>query len=88
MREYYYIKYTTSALRVVGWIILAVGVIGSIVWGITTGGIDGGFRIVIGIIVSFLAWLLLLAAREILKLFVDVKENTRTTAGHITKESD
>jgi hypothetical protein len=88
MREYYYIKYTTSALRVVGWIILAVGVIGSIVWGITTGGIDGGFRIVIGIIVSFLAWLLLLAAREILKLFVDVKENTGTTAGHITKESD
>jgi hypothetical protein len=87
--EYYYIKYATSALRVVGWIILVVGVIASLVWGITTGGIEGGFRIVIGIIGSFLAWLVLLAAREFLKLFMDVKENTGNTAERatITKKS-
>jgi hypothetical protein len=88
MQEYYYIKYTTSALRVVGWVILVLGVIGSLVWGITTGGTQGGLRIVIGIIVSFLAWLVLIAARELLKLFMDVKENTRNTAERITKESD
>jgi len=80
IQEYYYIKYTTSALRVIAWVILILGVIGSLVWGITTGGIEGGLRIVLVIIGSFLAWLALLAARELLKLFMDVKENTGNTA--------
>jgi hypothetical protein len=88
IREYYYIKYTTSALRVIAWIILVLGCIGSLVWGIITGGIEGGFRIVIGIIGSFLAWLLLIAARELFKLFLDVKANTRSTADYIAKDSD
>jgi len=88
LQEYYYIKYTTSALRVIAWIILVLGFIGSLFWGITTGGIEGGLRIVIGVIGSFLAWLLLLAARELLKLFMDVKENTINTAERITKEPD
>lgn len=88
IQEYYYIKYATSALRVIAWIILVLGLIGSLVWGITTGGIEGGFRIVIGIIGSFLAWLVLLAARELLKLFMDVKENTINTAESITKKSN
>jgi hypothetical protein len=87
IQEYYYIKYATSALRVVAWIILVLGFIGSLVWGITTGGIEGGFRIVIGMIVSFLAWLLLLAARELFRLFIDVKENTINTAEGVTKKS-
>jgi hypothetical protein len=87
IQEYYYIKYATSALRVVAWIILVLGFIGSLVWGITTGGIEGGFRIVIGMIGSFLAWLLLLAARELFKLFIDVKENTINTAEGVTKKS-
>jgi hypothetical protein len=85
--EYYYIKYAISVLRVIAWIILVLGVIGSLVWGITTGGIEGGVRIVIGMIGSFLAWLLLLAARELLKLFMDVKENTINTAEGVTKKS-
>lgn len=84
IQEYYYIKYAINALRVIAWIILVLGVIGSLVWGITTGGIEGGFQIVIGVIVSFLAWLALLAARELLKLFMDVKENTGNTAEHTT----
>jgi hypothetical protein len=87
IQEYYYIKYTTNALRVIAWVILVLGLIGSLVWGITIGGIEGGVRIVIGIIGSFLAWLLLLAARELLKLFMDVKENTINIAERITKES-
>lgn len=88
IQEYYYIKYATSALRVIAWTTLVLGIIGSLVWGITTGGIEGGVRIVIGIIGSFLAWLVLLAARELLKLFMDVKKNTINTAERITKESD
>jgi len=110
-QAYYYIKYATSALRVIAWIVLVVGVIGSIVlgittggieewiilvfgslvWGIITGGIEGWFLPVIGIIIgiigSFLTWLLLLAASELFKLFMDVKENTINTAESITKES-
>ena len=87
IQEYYYIKYAISALRVIAWIVLVLGFIGSLVWGITTGGIGGGFRIVIGMIGSFLAWLLLLAARELLKLFMDVKENTINAAEGVTKKS-
>ena len=87
IQEYYYIKYALSVLRVVAWIILVLGFIGSLVWGITTGGIEGGVRIVIGMIGSFLAWLLLLAARELLKLFMDVKENTINAAEGVTKKS-
>lgn len=85
--EYYYIKYTTSALRVIAWIVLGLGFVGSLFWGITTGGIEGGLWIIIGIIGSFLVWLVLIAARELLKLFMDVKEHTRNTADRITKES-
>jgi len=87
IREYYYTKYAISALRVVAWIILVLGFIGSLVWGITMGGFEGGFLIVIGMIGSFLAWLLLLAARELLKLFMDVKENTINTAEGVAKKS-
>ena len=87
IREYYYTKYAISALRVIAWIILVLGFIGSLVWGITMGGIEGGFLIVIGMIGSFLAWLLLLAARELLKLFMDVKENTINTTEGVTKKS-
>jgi hypothetical protein len=87
IREYYYTKYAISALRVIAWIILVLGFIGSLVWGITMGGIEGGFLIVIGMIGSFLAWLLLLAARELLKLFMDVKENIINSAEGVAKKS-
>lgn len=87
IQEYYYIKYALSVLRVIAWIILVLGFVGSLVWGITTGGIEGGVRIVIGMIGSFLAWLLLLAARELLKLFMDVKENTINAAEGATRKS-
>jgi hypothetical protein len=82
-QKYYYIRYAIGALRVVAWIALVLGVIASLVWGINMGGIEGGVRIILGIIGSFLTWLSLLAAREVLRLFIDVKENTRTTAERI-----
>jgi len=87
IRDYFYIKYTISVLRVIAWVVLVLGFIGSLVFGIATGEIEGGFLIVIGMIGSFLAWLLLLAARELLKLFVDVKENTVDTADRLAKRS-
>ena len=85
--EYYYIKYALIVVTVIAWIVLVVGFIASLVWGITTGGIQGGLRIVIGMVASFLAWLLLLMSRELLKLLLDVKENTMNTAEGVTKKS-
>ena len=87
IQEYYYLKYATSALRVIAWIILVLGFIGSLVWGITTGGIGGGFRIVIGILGSFLVWLLLLATRELIYLFIHLEEDTRSTSESIIEKS-
>jgi hypothetical protein len=86
-QKYYYMRYAAGALRIFGWIILVLGIIGSLIWGITTGGAGGGLRLVIGIIATFLAWLALIATREVLKLLMDVRQNTLDTADHITKQS-
>jgi hypothetical protein len=88
LQEYYYLKYAISVLRVIAWVVLTVGLIGSLFWGITAGGFGGGLRIILGIIGSFLAWLLLLAARELLYLCIHLEEDTRsTTEGIIDKSS-
>jgi ABC-type transport system involved in cytochrome bd biosynthesis fused ATPase/permease subunit len=88
-QQYYYIKYAISVLRVIAWAVLVLGFISALVWGIAMGGVGGGLRIVIIMIGSFLAWLALLAARELLRLFMDVKQNTRSTSERsaITKQS-
>jgi TRAP-type mannitol/chloroaromatic compound transport system permease large subunit len=88
MENYPFLRYATLVLRVLGWIVLVVGVIGSIVFGVITGGATGAFMAVGGVIFSFLAWLFLLATRELIYIFIHVEENTRLTAERITKESD
>ena len=100
MQKYSFLPFAAKVLKVVGWIILVVGVIGSIVFGITIGGAENGtlvgvagtlagiFVAVGGIIISFLAWVFLLATSELFYLFMDVEENTRNTAERIIKESD
>jgi hypothetical protein len=87
LQEYYYLKYAISALRVIAWIVLTVGLIGSFFWGITTGGLGGGLRIVLGIIGSFLAWLILLAARELIYLCIHLEDDTRSTTESIIDKS-
>jgi len=93
-KKYGFLPFAAKVLRIVAWIVLVVGVIGSIVLGIgngaaggLAGGIAGFFIAVIGIIFSFLAWVFLLTARELLYLLMDVEENTRNTAERITRES-
>lgn len=76
-----------------------VGVIASIVFGleilkrglmvgqtelIGTGA--GVSVIVLGIVSSFLAWLFLLVSRELICLFLQVKDNTSDTAGQLAEE--
>lgn len=88
LQEYYYLKYAISALRIMAWVVLTIGLIGSLSWGITTGGLGGGLRIVLGIIGSFLVWIVLLAARELIYLCIHLEEDTRgTTEGIIDKSS-
>jgi len=98
-RKYSFLPFAAKVLRVVAWVVLVLGVIVSIVYGVLTGnaanggigGIAGGlagfFIAVVGSIFSFLSWVFLLTARELLYLFMDVEENTRNTAERITKES-
>jgi hypothetical protein len=91
----------TSVLRVLGWVVLVIGVLASIVLGleIINGGLMvwetelrgvgmGVSAIVLGVVASFLAWLFLLVSRELVYLFIHVKENTRNTAKHLTDESN
>ena len=87
LQEYYYLKYAISVLRVIAWVVLTVGLIGSFFWGITTGGLGGGLRIVLGIVGSFLAWLILLAARELVYLCIHLEHDTRSTTEGITDNS-
>jgi len=100
MQKYSFLPFAARVLKVVGWIVLVVGVIASIVLGIMTGGADNGliggvagaiagiFIAIVGIIASFLAWVFLLATSELFYLFMDVEENTRNTAERIIKETD
>jgi len=90
MQRYPFLRFATAVLRILGWIILVIGVIGSIAFGIRTGGLMGVFYAVGGAIFSFLTWLFLLATRELLYLLIQVEENTRNTAERIntTEESN
>jgi hypothetical protein len=99
MQKYSFLPFAARVLKVVGWVVLVIGVIAWIVVGISIGGAQNGaiglagtvMGILVaigGIIVSFLAWVFLLATSELLYLFMDVEENTRNTAERITKESD
>lgn len=98
--KYRFLPYVTSVLRVLGWAVLVIGVLASIILGleIMNGGLMvsgtelrgvgmGVSAIVLGIVGSFLAWLFLLVSRELIYLFIHVKENTRNTAESITQES-
>jgi hypothetical protein len=94
MQKYSFLPFAARVLKIVGWIVLVVGVIGSIVFGITTGGADNGalgaggivigiLMAVGGIIASFLAWVFLLATSELFYLLMDIEENTRNTAERV-----
>lgn len=97
MLKYPFLRFAAGVLRVVGWIALVLGIIGSIGSGIVAGTVVGGqlevpfvnvlagaMVIIMGLIASFLVWLFLLAARETIYLLIDVEQNTRNTAERIS----
>lgn len=83
MQRYPFLRFATAVLRMLGWIVLVAGIIGSIGFGIWTGGLMGVLYAVGGAIFSFLTWLFFLATRELLYLLIQVEENTRNTAERI-----
>ena len=87
MQKYPFLKYATLVLRILGWVVLVVGVIAAIVLGVQTGGIMGAFYAIGGVILSFLAWLFLLATREFIYILINIEENTKNTAERLTKEA-
>jgi len=84
MEKYPFLRYATLVLRILGWIVLVFGVIIAIYFGVHTGGALGAFYAIGGVILSFLAWLFLLASRELIYILIHVEENTRNTAESIT----
>jgi hypothetical protein len=84
MQKYPFLRFATLVLRILGWAVLVIGVIGAIYIGVQTGGIIGAFYAIGGVIIAFLAWLFLLATRELFYLLIQVEENTRNTAERIT----
>jgi len=94
MAKYQFLRTASTIFRVLGWIALVGGVIGSILLAIGIVGLsiyDGesvatGAAIiyaVVGIIISVLYWVSLLVAAELLHLFIDMEKNTRETAERI-----
>jgi len=91
--KYRFLRKAATIFKIIGWIVLVVGVIGSIVLGIVMGTqvpMFGGFGViyaVFGIVYSVIGWISLLAFAEILYLLIDVEQNTRETAEHLATGS-
>lgn len=83
--RYQFLRTAASIFRVLGWIVLVAGIIGSIVGAATTGGSTGALIAIVGIIYSVVVWVFFLASRELIYLFMDVEENTRNTARRLGK---
>ena len=86
MEQYPFLRRATSVDRVLAWVELVIGVVGSIVFA-AMAAIGGGFiavlTAILGIFYSVMGWIFLLAAAEIFLLLIDVEENTRKAAeGH------
>jgi hypothetical protein len=81
MEKYTFLRKASIIVKVLAWLTLVVGVIGSIIAATSAAfGFGGGFAFLtalLGIIYSIVAWVFLMAASEIFILLIDVEENTR-----------
>ena len=84
MEKYAFLGRAASIVKILAWVELILGVIGSIVFAASAVfGFGGGFSFltaILGIIYSVVVWVFLLAASEIFILLIDVEENTRKAA--------
>ncbi len=94
VEKYKFLRAAATIFRVIGWIILVVGVLGSILAAASVGVLGGFFSdtgysggiigavviAVLGILYSVIIWISLLAAAELMYVFMDIEKNTRETA--------
>ena len=84
--KYRFLRIAATIFKVFGWIVLVVGIIGSIAMGATIGtqvpefGAFGPLYAIFGIVYSVIGWVSLLAFAQILYLLIDLEQNTRETA--------
>ena len=86
--KYRFLHIAATIFKAIGWILLVVGVIGSIVMSVVMGtqlpafGGFGAIYAILGIVYSVIGWVSLLAFAQILYLLIDLEQNTRETAEH------
>ena len=86
--KYRFLRTAATIFKVIGWIVLVVGIIGSIVLSIVMGtqlpefGGFGAFYAIFGIVYSVIGWVSLLAFAQIIYLLIDIEQKTRETAEH------
>ena len=84
--KYGFLRIAAPIFRVIGWIVLVLGIIVSIVLSFFLGTELPAFGVIyaiLGIVFSVLVWASLLAFTEILYLLIDLEQNTRETADRL-----
>ena len=76
-KKYRMMRIAASIFRVLGWVVLVVGIIGSIILGADTGGGAGAMIAILGIIYSIIAGIVIIAAADFYYCVMDIEENTR-----------
>ena len=76
-KKYHMMWIAASIFRVLGWIILVVGIIGSIIAGAETGGGQGAIIVIFGIFYSIVVGIFIIAAADFYYCIMDIEENTR-----------
>ena len=83
MGRYPFLQRAARIYRVIAWVELVFGIVGSIIFGMATGYLDaltGALMVIMGILGSVIVWVFLIATADLFRLFIDVEKNTREAA--------
>lgn len=87
MQKYPALRTYATVVKVLAWIVLVLGVLGSILVAVLTGvsgeeyaGVATIIVLIGGLLGTAIYFLILLAAAEFIRLAIDVEQNTRDTA--------
>jgi hypothetical protein len=83
MEKYALLRTIAAIFKILAWIILVVGIVGSI-WGgiyiVGELGTLGYIAVTGGVVCSVLTFIVLLAAAELIYVILDIEQNTRKTS--------
>jgi membrane associated rhomboid family serine protease len=84
-KKYGMLRACATMFWVFAWIVLMLGVIGSIIMGATAGGGVGAYVGIMGCVAAVIYFIILAAASRLIYLFIDVEQNTRDTAERLKR---